>query len=577
MKAQAKKGSTAIKRRDSKVSIFTSIRTQIILLMTGAIVFTAGIYLWTIIPITQDIMSAITRNYMDDVAKAYGAMLDNAVLKDENALSTEYLETVVSNISINEIPSSYAYVVARDMTMLYHPTADKIGQPVENAVVTKLIEEINAGRIPEPDVVTYEFKGAMKYAAYYVGTGARYILVISADEKEMFSSIDYMVERSIKAGIFALVIFSIIGFWVTGFTVKPINRIADVVARLSDMDFTEDDSHLKLNRRKDETGSMSRAITGLREQLSKTVSGIKMQSEEIYHASETLTSSAKSTASTMEEVEKTVAEVAEGATGQAQETQRATENVILMGNMVEETNKEVEHLKDNASSMRVSGDEAVEILTQLEEINKKTQEAIRVIYEQTNTTNESAAKIKEATVFIASIAEETNLLSLNATIEAARAGEQGRGFAVVAAQIQKLAEQSDESARQIETIVNSLISDSEKAVETMDNVKNIIGKQNDNVNRTNEIFGQVKEGIDQSVEGIKVIADSTRKLDEARVNVVDIVQNLTAIAEENAASSEETSASVSEVNTIVSNISDNSEKLKGISDRLEEYMEIFKL
>lgn len=577
MEPQVRGKDAKVNTRKLKVRALSSIRTQIILLITGAVIFTSAIYLWTIIPVTEDNLSAVTSNYMNDVAEAYGSMLDAAAVDNEKVLTTEYLSNYVGAITINDVASSYAYVVAGDGTMLYHPTADKIGKPVENEVVTGLIEEISKGNIPQPEVVTYEFKGAMKYAAYYVGTDAQYILVISTDESEVFSTTDYIIKRSVEAGVFALVVFLIAGFWVTGFTVKPINKITAIVTKLSELDFTEDKSQLRLNKRRDETGSMSRAISDLREHLFETVTGIKEQSKEIYGASEILTDNAGNTAESMEEVEKTILDVAESATGQAQETQKATENVILMGNMVEETNKEVEYLKHNASDMRLSGNEADRILHQLKEINAKTQEAILEISEQTNTTNESAVKIREATVLITSIAEETNLLSLNASIEAARAGEQGRGFAIVAAQIQKLAEQSDASAKQIEAIVNSLISDSEKAVETMSAVKDIVGQQGENVNRTNEIFRQVKVGIDNSVEGIEVIADRTQRLDEARVNVVEIVQNLTAIAEENAASTEETSASVTEVNTIVSNISDNARKLKNISDKLEEYMEIFKL
>ena len=148
----------------------------------------------------------------------------------------------------------------------------------------------------------------------------------------------------------------------------------------------------------------------------------------------------------------TIVEIADGANSQAEETQKATENIILIGTMVEETVGQVEKLSENAQAMQKAGDEAIETLKQLDSTNGKTKEAIDRIYAQTHTTNESALKIKEATTMIAEIAEETNLLSLNASIEAARAGEQGKGFAVVAAQIQKLAEQSNESARQIEEI-----------------------------------------------------------------------------------------------------------------------------
>ena len=106
-------------------------------------------------------------------------------------------------------------------------------------------------------------------------------------------------------------------------------------------------------------------------------------------------------------------------------------------------------------------------------------------------------------------------------------------------------------------------------------VRDIIGRQSENVDKTNQIFRQVKSGIDSSIEGITAIAQKTGRMDEARINVVDIVQNLTAIAEENAASTEEASAAVTEV--IVSGISDNSEQMKKVSESLEKHVEIFKL
>lgn len=245
--------------------------------------------------------------------------------------------------------------------------------------------------------------------------------------------------------------------------------------------------------------------------------------------------------------------------------------------MVEDTNQEVENLYLYANAMKKSGDDASKTLSDLEEINHKAKESIDLIYQQTNTTNESALKIREATELITFIAEQTNLLSLNASIEAARAGEQGRGFAVVASQIQKLAEQSNESARQIGEIITLLISDSGKAVDTMNEVMEIMEVQNKNIQQMGRQFEQLFAAIDKSNRGVGNIADRTKSLDEARVNVVDIVQNLTAIAEENAAGTQETSASVTEVNDIVSQISENANQLRRIAEELEHRMEIFRL
>ena len=111
----------------------------------------------------------------------------------------------------------------------------------------------------------------------------------------------------------------------------------------------------------------------------------------------------------------------------------------------------------------------------------------------------------------------------------------------------------------------------------MGEVKEIMTKQNEHITKTDDIFTQVKNGIDSSIDGVTRIAEKTRQMDEARINVVDVVQSLTAIAEENAASTEETSASVTEVGSIVTNISDNADKMKSIADELEQNMNIFKL
>ncbi len=448
---------------------------------------------------------------------------------------------------------------------------------MENTVVKGVVEQLKSGVVPEPNVVEYEYKGAIKYASYYVSERGHSILVVSADKADLMKTVNRVTAIGTCCTIVMVIIASIIGFFFISKIINPIIRVTEIIGRLSNMDFSEIEGQEKLTARADETGKMSRAVAELRSQLVNVVSDLKDQSQQLFEASDSLNTNASETATTVEQVEKAVAEISDGASSQADETQKATENVILMGNMVEETSQEVEDLISNANDMKRSSEEAFVTLTALEKINDQARQAIDVIYEQTNTTNESAMKIREATTLITSIAEETNLLSLNASIEAARAGEQGRGFAVVAGQIQKLAEQSNDSARQIENIIDSLIEDSEKSVATMEDVKKIMNSQNESVGRTNEIFAEVQTGITGSLDGINRIADKTKKLDEARVNVVDVVQNLTAIAEENAASTEETSASVTEVSSIVYNISENATQLKDVATRLEQNMNIFKI
>lgn len=332
----------------------------------------------------------------------------------------------------------------------------------------------------------------------------------------------------------------------------------------------------RAGKRRDEVGDINRAIAQLKEELHTILIGIKEQCSQLNESAAYLESHVTYADENIEKVDRAVGDIADGAMGQASETQTATENVIEIGDMIQKTSAEVDNLNQNAQLMRTLGQDASNTLRNLNEINRKASESIDEIYVQTNTTNQSAQKIKEATVLITSIAEETNLLSLNASIEAARAGEQGRGFAVVAAQIQKLAEQSNESARQIEEITVSLINDSDQAVQTMQYVKEIMDKQSRNVAETDQKFDQVMKGIDQSIQAVEAIQQHTEKMDRARTGVVDVLQNLSAIAQENAASTQETSASVSEVSAIVEEISDSSAHLKEIANAINTDIAVFR-
>ncbi|MCH5340763.1 MAG: cache domain-containing protein [Acetatifactor sp.] len=419
-----------------------------------------------------------------------------------------------------------------------------------------------------------------KYFGYYVplidSTTGKVVGMVSAimpqaDAQGKINSILYTI-AGIVIGV--MVVCVVIVLIVVGGLSKKLKACIGGLEQLSEgkLNFLFGDELLGGT---DEIGEICRVVKKVREELKIIVSDIKSVSSQLLDESKSLSEKTADTSDHVDQMERAIGEIAVGATSQAQETQDATENIITMGNMIEETVEELGSLSESAKSMKERGEAAIEALRELQAINKKTSSSIDIIYEQTNVTNESAQKIKEATALITDIAGETNLLSLNASIEAARAGEQGRGFAVVAAQIQKLAEQSNESAKQIENITLSLISDSDKAVSTMSEVKEIMQQQSENVNNTNTQVNNLLQDVEKSLAGIEEVVTQTNEVNNVRSSVVDTVQNLSAIAEENAASSQETSASVTEINGIVSDIAVNASDLKDISHRLEETVSIF--
>lgn len=565
-------------RKKSSVSFWHSMKTRFMLVVVAVAAAVVVMYTLMLMPGIRSNIRQIYSNYLLDLTLSYGSELDETLTRVDNKM-LEHVHTmqgIVEKAQLEGIDSSYGYIVSTDGTMLYHPTAEKIGQPVENETVKKIVAEVEAGKTPEPEVVSYMFDGIQKYAACYVSENG-FIFVMTADDTDLLKAANKLQARGLGTAVVVL-IFGVFVAWICARRMtRPLIRMTSAVDRIAGFDLTEDPELIALDKNKGETGAIAHAVLHMKQALRSMVQQIREQSANIHQASGQLEENATATSGNVDSVETAVNEIATGATNQATETQRATEDVVMMGTMIEDTSTQVENLNSTAVEMSNASASARDALEELNHINEKAIESIEVIYQQTHTTNESALKIKDVTELIASIAEETNLLSLNASIEAARAGDAGKGFAVVASQIQKLAEQSNASTKKIDDIIHMLLTDSENAVHTMEEVREVMHQQSEKVEQTKQVFGSVNQGIDQSISGMEAISEHTRQLDHARKNIVDTVQNLSAIAQENAASTEETNAVVMEIGGVMQQISGNVQGLRRIADILEKNVETFKL
>ncbi|MBP5600481.1 MAG: methyl-accepting chemotaxis protein [Lachnospiraceae bacterium] len=444
-----------------------------------------------------------------------------------------------------------------------------------DAVVTKVINNKQEYFAENVNVV------GKPYFAYYIPLldddgNAVGMVFAGKPQATVNATVRSLITGIILVAVLVIVACFAVAWLVAGAISKRFGYSVTTLASVANGDLTNEIPEKLLNN-KDESGDICRSINDLQDKLQGIVENIKAKSGDVDSFAGTLGGTCEKCATTLDQIEHSVQEIAEGATSQATDTTDATEKVIQMGELVERTNESIEKLNEVADGMETSGKAASETLTKLEGVNAKAKDAIEIIYEQTNTTNESAKNIGEAVSLITSIAEETNLLSLNASIEAARAGEQGKGFAVVASQISKLAEQSSESAKKIEEIITSLVEDSEKAVNTMNEVNVIMNNQSEMVAETATAFKEIIEGVKQSRDNASEISENMRQLNKSRQTVTDIVSNLSAIAEENAASTQETSASTTVVNQDMQELASDARRLTDIAEDLGNQVSVFKL
>lgn len=328
-------------------------------------------------------------------------------------------------------------------------------------------------------------------------------------------------------------------------------------------------------KRKDELGEMSRETNKLKEQLVKILTKVHEGSTALLKAGNELSDMTNQTSQTADEISRAVEDISRGAVSQADEIENVSGNIISIGEEIAGIVNGVTELDHTSEEMEASRSSTMTIVDALSASNQKTLDAIAKIGEQIKTTNDSANKIDEAIQIITSIAEETNLLSLNASIEAARAGDQGKGFAVVANQIQKLAEQSNDSSQKIAETIAQLIQDSNKTVDVMQEVEQIINEESTKLTQTRAEFENVSKGIERSRTETEGIKGRTENCDNSRKSVIDIVSNLSAISEENASSTQQTTASMQELNATINLLAEEAGDLTKLSEALDQEVNYF--
>jgi methyl-accepting chemotaxis protein len=311
--------------------------------------------------------------------------------------------------------------------------------------------------------------------------------------------------------------------------------------------------------------------------LQETVAKVQEVSSELLANGNALQEVAENTSTSAEDISRSVEEMARGAISMASDIEHANDEVTDMGGKIEGIVGGINDLDQVATGMDVAGKKAMDIISALDSSNAKTVEAIQVVSQNVEATDRSVGEISTAVNVITSIADQTNLLALNASIEAARAGEAGRGFAVVAGEISSLADQSSESAKQIEAILANLVADSRRSIEKMEEVQKHLQEQQENLRDTQHEFANVNEGIQNTRTQSGMVDEQAKECDESRSSVINIISSLSAISEENASSTQETTASVVQLSDSIGQVATQATELQQQAQALEEAIRFFKL
>ena len=480
----------------------------------------------------------------------------------------------VSDVSSLGRSSAYIYFVDNAGTMLYHPDESKIGNPVENAAVKGLVAQLESGQHPDPACIEYEYKGAIKYAAYYIGKDDAYIAVLTADEADILSGINDFKKTTILICLLCIVVFMALAIVIARIIASPLKKIAGAIVELSTGDVTVDcdaSSHI------DETVRIIDAFKTLRNALNTSMRSVKDSAMVLNDAIVSVDGMTGNNVDSISQINTAIGEVATTSQSVAENAQIMAEKAVELGNDIEFLNDNVQKLYDASQTIKDANNDATDCMKSVYSGANESVNAMQSIADKIAETNSAIGDIDSAIQAIESIAAQTNLLSLNASIEAARAGEAGRGFAVVADEIRSLADSSAQSAKEIKAIIENIVVLSNGTVDISNRVFEVISQERTDIEQAQEKFNVLSESVEASIAEIDTIRGLAGQLDKIKVELTNTTSDLGAISEELGASAEEVAASCQTVTDACSDTQNSTSEMRNINEDMSAAIEFFKI
>ncbi len=546
---------------------------KIIVMVILAVVVSNVICMVFILESSKKQITDSVKHTMVDVINTTSKIVENEISNaDTEDLDYDEYAKSLSDVKLEGMDSSYVYVVKNDGTMLYHPTKEKVGQPVENAVIKGVVQQLQDGKKPGTTVVEYDFNGTTKYSAYTILNNEN-ILVLTADESEALAGITTVT--GVAVGIIAIVVLIaiIISFIMGRRLMRPLVKVSTIIEDVANGNIEADFSVVKESN--DEIGLIIEKMKELTQSLGSIVGKIRNSSDTMSSNSYELNDTSSQTLAANNEISKAVEDVAEGSTGMAASISKINENLLEMSNETKDINASVDEIKNQTVAVQDSSKIMNDKIKSMQDSSHKMDEGISAISKRIETVNTTVDKVSNIVSVIEEISSETNLLSLNASIEAARAGDAGKGFAVVAQEIRVLSDNTNTELENIKQIISSLVEECRYCVQASGTIVEDNAKQKEEIKAVLDEFGSLDEQIQKTAEKADEIEELVTAMIELNDDITKSSNSLTDVSAANAAATEEMNANIEELNAMMHGVSEMAGHMNDESDGLKEALSFF--
>ena len=374
--------------------------------------------------------------------------------------------------------------------------------------------------------------------------------------------------------LLSFVLLGLSGFFITRMITKPLNTMVLFCNNLASGDFSDKPRTFV---QKDELGQLADALVDMRGNLRIVLKQVNESAEHVAASSEELTASAEQSAQAANQVAASISEVATGAEKQVNvinKTSAVVEQMTVgLQHVATNTNLAAGKSAQAAETAKDGGNSVKKAVNQMTKIEQTVNHSAQVV----TTLGERSKEIGQIVDTISGIAAQTNLLALNAAIEAARAGEQGRGFAVVAEEVRKLAEQSQEAAKKIATLISEIQGETDKAVFAMNEGTREVKIGTEVVTTAGHAFDEIAALVTEVSSQVQEISGALHQMEIGSQHIVSSVKEISGLSNNAAGEAQTVSAATEEQSASMEEIASSSQSLAKMAQDLQEAVSKFRI
>ncbi|SCW55345.1 methyl-accepting chemotaxis protein [Lachnospiraceae bacterium C10] len=477
--------------------------------------------------------------------------------------------SIIVNSGVKMDGASSILVDTADGTILSSPNSSMVGANIdkqEGDLLQGIAKVVKERKFRDGEV-------ARHMVSYRSIAGTDWELISYAPESLIMAEVNSLGRILILVGVIAVILLIVVISVLVTRIFRPLNDITKDIIAMSSGDFTIEVK----NRSNDEIGVMSgkvaefvESMRGMLSSINRESDKLKGQSDNSNHVSKSMYTASRSQSEAMEGLNNTVDQLAVAVNEIAE---NATTLAQVVADTRENSDRADESMKETVQITQQGRDDMQELGTAMDQIKSANAQLVSSI----NQVGEASEEITKIVGMISEIADETNLLSLNASIEAARAGEAGRGFAVVASEIGNLANNSAQSASDINQLIQQVRGLIENVVEQAEASAKSIDMNSELIHTAVSNFDQIYENIKKSNDELTSVVRNIQKVEDVATNVAAISEEQAASTDEILQTSKDMVEHANDITRSSQDVADNSHELADTSESLASYVSRFRI